>query len=125
MKKLIQKSKATVHLSNEHIPPKKIIQNALTAIYGIGRERAKEIGNVLCLNQSKRFGTAKIATIRKISKFIAKKYKVGGILRKQVTEDIKRKIRIRSYQGIRHRDRSPVRGQRTHTNAQTQRKRGI
>lgn len=111
-----------VYLFNEHIPPRKIVRDALTAIYGIGRERAENIGNVLCINGRKRFNTIKLATIRKISKYIARNYQVGGILRKQITEDIKKKIKIKSYQGIRHRNKLPVRGQRTHTNAQTQKR---
>lgn len=111
-----------VYLFNEHISPKKILNNALTSIYGIGRKRSQKIGNILCVNERKRFNTIGIATIRKISKCISEKSKVGGILQKQIIEDIKKKIKIKSYQGLRHRNKLPVRGQRTHTNAQTQKK---
>ncbi len=118
-----KKKEKMVYLFNEHIPPKKIIKNALTAIYGIGIKRAQKIGNEMCVNTKKRFNTIKIGTIRKISKCISKRYKVGGILQKQVNEDIKKKIKIKSYQGMRHKNKLPVRGQRTHTNAQTQKRR--
>lgn len=111
-----------VYIFNENISGKKRITRALTAIYGIGTKRAENIGKEMCINMKKRFNTIKIGTIRKISKNIGQKYKVGGILQKQISEDIKKKIKIKSYQGMRHKKRLPVRGQRTHTNAQTQKK---
>ncbi len=57
--------------------------------------------------------------VSKIREFIDRTYKVEGDLRREVAQDIKRKIEIGSYQGVRHRRGLPVRGQRTHTNART------
>ena len=57
--------------------------------------------------------------VSRIREFIDRTYKVEGDLRREVAQDIKRKIEIGSYQGIRHRRSLPVRGQRTHTNART------
>lgn len=111
-----------VYLFNEHIPTKKTIKKALTAIHGIGANRALALAGALCFNPNKRFFTLGLAPIRKISKYIATNYKVGGILQKQTIEDIKKKIKIRCYQGIRHKTNLPVRGQRTHTNARTQKR---
>jgi small subunit ribosomal protein S13 len=111
-----------VYLFNQHISPKKSIKYALTSIYGININNSKKIINYLCLNENKRFGTLKITQIRKISKYITSNYKVGGLLKKHVNDNIKKKIKIRSYQGIRHKLGLPVRGQRTHTNAQTQKR---
>jgi small subunit ribosomal protein S13 len=57
--------------------------------------------------------------VSRIREFIDRTYKVEGDLRREVAQDIKRKIEIGSYQGVRHRRSLPVRGQRTHTNART------
>ena len=108
-----------IYLFNQHISPKKPIKYALTAIYGINKNNAKNIVNALCLNESKRFGTLKITQIRKISKYITSNYKVGGLLKKQIIENIKKQIKIRSYKGIRHKKGLPVRGQSTKQNART------
>jgi small subunit ribosomal protein S13 len=111
-----------VYLFEQHISPKKTIEYALTVIHGLNASKAKDITNALCINGKKRFGTLGLTQIRKISKYILTHYRVGGILKKHVNDNIKRKIKIRSYQGIRHRLGLPVRGQRTHTNAQTQKR---
>lgn len=111
-----------IYLFNQHISEKKPIKQALKAIYGINIQNAKKIVNTLCLNSNKRFDTLKITQIRKISKYITSNYKVGGLLKKQNIENIKKQIKMRSYKGIRHKKGLPVRGQRTHTNAQTTKK---
>ena len=115
-----KKKKKMIYLFNQHISSKKPIKYALTAIYGINKNNAKKILNVLCLNENKRFGTLKITQIRRISKYITTNYKVGGLLKKYIIENIKKQIKMKSYRGIRHKLGLPVRGQRTHTNAQTQ-----
>lgn len=111
-----------IYLFNQHISSKKPIKQALKAIYGINIQNSQKIINTLCLNSNKRFDTLKITHIRKISKLIASNYKVGGLLKKQIIENIKKQIKMRSYKGIRHKQGLPVRGQRTHTNAQTMKK---
>lgn len=114
-----------IYLFNQHISSKKPIKQALKAIYGINIKNAQNISNILCLNTKKRFGSLKITTIRRLGKYITSNYKVGGLLQKSNIENIKKKIKIRSYQGIRHKKNLPVRGQRTHTNAQTQKNKKI
>jgi small subunit ribosomal protein S13 len=114
-----------IYLFNQHISPKKPIKQALQVIYGINLNNAQKIANDLCLNSNKRFDTLKINQIRRISKYISSYYKVGGLLKKHIIENIKKKIKMKSYQGIRHKKSLPVRGQRTHTNAQTQKHKKI
>ena len=114
-----------VYIFNKKIPPRKPIHNALTHIYGIGSRKASEIANHLCINAASRFHKLTSTQISKITKHITSvnfSSKVGSLLQKNVNENIKRYIKIRSYRGLRHRNSLPVRGQRTHTNAQTQKK---
>ena len=114
-----------VYISNKKIPPQKPIHNALTHIYGIGRKKASEITDHLCINPSSRFHELTSTQISKITKHITSinfPSKVGSLLQKNVNANIKRYIKIRSYRGLRHRNSLPVRGQRTHTNAKTQKR---
>lgn len=109
-----------IHLFNQHIYTKKSIKYALTSIYGININNAKNILNNLCLNENKRFNTLNITHIKKITKYITNNYKVSGLLKKYIFENIEKLIKMRCYKGIRHKKNLPVRGQRTRTNAQTQ-----
>jgi small subunit ribosomal protein S13 len=109
-------------LFNRHIPPRKTIKNALTSIYGIGAQRAKEISNFLCINPNNRFCALSAPQISNVCTHIASRYEVGAALRRGIDENIRRHVKIRSYRGTRHRSGLPLRGQRTHTNAQTARK---
>jgi len=114
-----------VYVFNKYIPPERTIKSALTLIYGIGDERAKKIANTLCFNPNKRFYTLGFLLTQEVNKHITANYKVGGPLKGQVMENIKKLVKIRCYRGIRHRNNLPVRGQRTHTNAQTQKVLGL
>ena len=91
---------------------------ALTSIYGIGDTRAKQIcaaAGVAPETQVKDLAEPEVAGLRTaVANFV-----VEGDLRREVSQNIKRKVEIGSYQGIRHRRGLPVRGQRTHTNART------
>ena len=111
-----------VYVFNKYISPKKTIKIALTTIYGIGKARAINITNSLCINENLRFNSLKGVEISKICKYIATQYKVGTTLQKTVSDDIKKHIKIRNYKGIRHTLKLPVRGQRTHTNAKTRKR---
>ena len=122
-----------VYIFNKYIQPKKTISNALTIIFGIGKNRALQICHALCINPNKRFFEllrTKSAYISTIHKYISDKSnwkniptsKVASLLSKEIHENIKNYIKIRCYRGLRHKLSLPVRGQRTHTNAQTQRK---
>jgi small subunit ribosomal protein S13 len=101
------------------LPREKRIDIALQYIYGIGITRAGETVKSLGLDGGRRVRDLTDEEVTKIRGWIDRNYKVEGDLRRDVAQDIKRKIEIGSYQGIRHRRSLPVRGQRTHTNART------
>jgi small subunit ribosomal protein S13 len=101
------------------LPRDKRVDVALRYIYGIGSTRAAQIVQGVDLDGGRKIRDLTDEEIVKIREFIDRSFKVEGDLRRDVAGDIKRKIEIGSYQGIRHRRSLPVRGQRTHTNART------
>jgi small subunit ribosomal protein S13 len=101
------------------LPRDKRVDVALRYIYGIGSTRAGQIVQGVDLDGGRKIRDLTDEEIVKIRDFIDRNFKVEGDLRRDVAGDIKRKIEIGSYQGIRHRRSLPVRGQRTHTNART------
>jgi small subunit ribosomal protein S13 len=101
------------------LPRDKRVDVALRYIYGIGPTRARQTVQGADLDGGRKVRDLTDAEVVKIRDWIDQKYKVEGDLRRDVAQDIKRKIEIGSYQGIRHRRSLPVRGQRTHTNART------
>ena len=101
------------------LPRDKRVDIALRYIYGIGPTRSAQIVTGSSLDGSTRVRDLSEEEVSKIREFIDREYKVEGDLRREVAQDIKRKIEIGCYQGIRHRRSLPVRGQRTHTNART------
>jgi small subunit ribosomal protein S13 len=111
-----------IYLFNQHISSKKTIKYALISIYGLNLHSVKKIINNLCINENLRFGLLNTNHIRRISKYILSNFQVGGLLKKHNQDNIKKKIKLRIYQGIRHKLNLPVRGQRTHTNAQTRKR---
>jgi small subunit ribosomal protein S13 len=92
---------------------------ALTYIYGIGRTRSQEILDATGVSYDLRTKDLTDADIRVLGDYINESLKVEGDLRREVQADIRRKIEIGCYQGLRHRRGLPVRGQRTKTNART------
>ena len=106
-------------LEGVDLPREKRLEVALTYIYGIGRTRALETVNGIGLDPGKRVHQLGDDDLVKLRDWIANNYRVEGDLRREVTADIRRKVEIGSYQGIRHRRGLPVHGQRTHTNART------
>ena len=106
-------------ISGVDIPRDKRLEISLTYIYGIGLTRAQQICAETCVDGDTRVRSLTDDEVSKIRRFIEANYEVEGDLRRQVQQDIKRKIEIGSYQGIRHRRGLPVRGQRTHTNARS------
>ena len=101
------------------LPREKRLEIALTYIYGIGRTRATETLRSTGVSPDRRvrdLGDEELVALRD---WIETNYKIEGDLRREVASDIRRKIEIGSYQGIRHRRGLPVHGQRTHTNART------
>ena len=101
------------------LPRDKRVDIALRYIYGIGPTRAFQIVDALDIDASTRVRDLSEEEVSKIRELIDREYKVEGDLRREVAQEIKRKIEIGCYQGIRHRRSLPVRGQRTHTNART------
>jgi small subunit ribosomal protein S13 len=101
------------------IPREKRLVISLTYIYGIGPSIAKQICATVEMDESTRVRDLTEEEVSKIRNYIDSNLKVEGDLRREVAGDIKRKIEIGCYQGIRHRRGLPVRGQRTHTNART------
>ncbi len=101
------------------LPRDKRVDIALRYIYGIGPTRAFEIVSGAGVDAGTRVRDLSEEEVSRIREFIDRTYKVEGDLRREVAQDIKRKIEIGCYQGVRHRRSLPVRGQRTHTNART------
>ncbi|NNH71907.1 30S ribosomal protein S13 [Nocardia uniformis] len=102
------------------LPREKRMEIALTYIFGIGRTRSKEILAATGVNADLRSKDLGDEDLTKLRDFIEQSdLKVEGDLRREVQADIRRKIEIGCYQGIRHRRGLPVRGQRTKTNART------
>lgn len=101
------------------LPREKRMEIALTYIYGVGRTRAKETLQATGVSPDVRVKDATEDDLVKLREYIENNFKVEGDLRREVQADIRRKVEIGSYQGIRHRRGLPVHGQRTKTNART------
>ncbi len=101
------------------LPRDKRLEVALTYVYGIGRTRAKQTLSETGISPDLRTDQLGDEELVKLRDWIEANYQVEGDLRREVQADIRRKVEIGSYQGIRHRRGLPVRGQRTHTNART------
>jgi small subunit ribosomal protein S13 len=101
------------------IPREKRLEIALTYVFGIGRSTAQKICDELELSRDTRVRDLTEDEVNRIRVYVDANLTVEGDLRRDVQQDIKRKIEIGCYQGIRHRKGLPVRGQRTHTNART------
>ena len=106
-------------ISGVDLPREKRLEIALTYIYGIGRTRAAETLAATGVNGDTRVHALSEDDLQKLREWIDANYQVEGDLRREVSADIRRKIEIGCYQGIRHRKGLPVRGQRTQTNART------
>ncbi|HKE99133.1 MAG TPA: 30S ribosomal protein S13 [Actinomycetes bacterium] len=101
------------------LPRDKRVEVGLTYIYGLGRTRSLETLKGTRINPNTRVRDLSDDEVVRLREWIDSHFKVEGDLRREVDQDIKRKIEIGCYQGIRHRRHLPVRGQRTHTNART------
>ena len=106
-------------ISGVDIPREKRLEISLTYIFGIGRTTSQQICDGVGIDRSTRVRDLTDEEVNRIRQFIDNNVKVEGDLRREVDQDIRRKMEIGSYQGIRHRKGLPVRGQRTHTNART------
>jgi small subunit ribosomal protein S13 len=106
-------------LAGVDLPREKRLEIALTYIYGIGRTRAQQTLAETGVSPDVRVKDLSDDDLVKLRDHIDGHFKVEGDLRREVASDIRRKVEIGSYQGIRHRRGLPVHGQRTHTNART------
>ena len=101
------------------LPRDKRVEVALTYIYGMGRTRAKETLEATGISPDLRVKDMDDQQLVALRDYIEANFKVEGDLRREVAADIRRKVEIGCYQGIRHRRGLPVHGQRTKTNART------
>ena len=106
-------------ISGVDIPREKRVEISLTYIYGIGRSTAQQICEASEIHPDTRVRNLTDEEVARLRGFIDANLRVEGDLRREVSQDIKRKMEIGCYQGLRHRRGLPVRGQRTHTNART------
>ena len=122
VRKTSARRRRTAHmarLSGVDLPRDKRIEVALTYIYGIGRTRALQTLQATGVNADTRVSSLTDDDLLKLRDWIDASYQVEGDLRREIQADIRRKVEIGSYQGIRHRRGLPVHGQRTQTNART------
>ena len=101
------------------IPREKRLEISLTYIFGIGLTTSQKICGELELDPDTKVSNLTEDEVNKIRQYVDQNLTIEGDLRRDVQNDIKRKIEIGCLQGIRHRKGLPVRGQRTHTNART------
>jgi small subunit ribosomal protein S13 len=101
------------------IPREKRLEIALTYIYGVGRTTAQQVCDSAEMSRDTRVRDLTEEEVAKLRGYIDQHLKVEGDLRREVAQNIKRKMEIGSYAGLRHRRGLPVRGQRTRTNART------
>src|SRR5258708_1829374 len=101
------------------LPRDKRMEIALTYIFGVGRTRSSQALTATGIDPNKRAKDLTDEEVVQLRDFIEGNFKVEGDLRREVQADIRRKVEIGCYEGIRHRRGLPVRGQRTRTNAQT------
>ena len=101
------------------LPREKRLEIALTYIYGVGRTRSKEVLAATGLSPDVRVRDLDEPALVQLRDYIEANFRVEGDLRREVAADIRRKVEIGSYEGLRHRRGLPVRGQRTKTNART------
>ncbi len=101
------------------LPRDKRVEVALTYIFGVGRTRAKQSLASTGINPDVRVKDLTDADLVKLRDYLEASFKLEGDLRREVAADIRRKVEIGSYEGLRHRRGLPVRGQRTKTNART------
>lgn len=106
-------------ISGVDLPRRKRVEIGLTSIYGIGRGTSRRILEKLNIEPDTKTDDLSESEINSIRKVIDNEYKVEGVLRTEISMNIKRLMDLGSYRGLRHRKSLPVRGQRTSTNART------
>ena len=106
-------------LSGVDLPREKRVEIALTYVFGIGRSLSKQVLNETGVNPDTRVRDLSEEDLVRLREYVDANLKTEGDLRREIQADIRRKVEIGCYQGLRHRRGLPVRGQRTSTNART------
>ncbi len=106
-------------IAGTDLPRDKRVEVGLTYIFGVGRTTSRRVLQDLEIDLNTKVRDLTDSEVVRIRQYIDANLQVEGDLRREVAQNIKRKIEIGSYQGLRHRRGLPVRGQRTHTNART------
>jgi small subunit ribosomal protein S13 len=106
-------------ISGVDIPREKRLEIALTYIYGVGRTAAQQVCDQTGMSRDTRVRDLTEEEVAQLRGYIDQNLKVEGDLRREIAQNIKRKMEIGCYEGLRHRRGLPVRGQRTRTNART------
>ncbi|WP_405586336.1 30S ribosomal protein S13 [Streptomyces sp. NBC_01190] len=106
-------------LSGVDLPREKRVEIALTYVFGIGRSRSLEVLKETGVSPDVRVRDLSEDDLVKLRDYVDANFKTEGDLRREIQADIRRKVEIGCYQGLRHRRGLPVHGQRTHTNART------
>ena len=106
-------------IAGTDLPRDKRVEIGLTYIFGVGRTTSQNLLTQLEINPDTKVRDLTDSEVVKIRQFVDGNLTVEGDLRRDIAQNIKRKMEIGSYQGLRHRRGLPVRGQRTHTNART------
>jgi small subunit ribosomal protein S13 len=101
------------------LPREKRVEVALTYIFGVGRTRSHQALAATGVSPDTRVRDLTDADLVQLRDYLESNVKIEGDLRREIASDIRRKVEIGSYEGIRHRRGLPVRGQRTKTNART------
>lgn len=112
-------------IAGVNIPTNKRVEIALTYIHGIGRTKATEICEKLGFARERRVSELTDAEVIQVREMIDNDFTVEGDLRREVAMNIKRLMDLKSYRGLRHRNKLPVRGQRTSTNARTRKGKAV
>jgi small subunit ribosomal protein S13 len=112
-------------IAGVNIPTQKKVFIALRYIFGVGPMKSKEILENVKIDGHKRVHELTDQEVLKIREYIDSHFKVEGDLRREVSMNIKRLLDLKCYRGLRHRNKLPVRGQRTHTNARTRKGKAI
>ncbi|MEV5608194.1 30S ribosomal protein S13 [Streptomyces sp. NPDC052225] len=106
-------------LEGVDLPRDKRVEVALTYVFGIGRTRAQQTLDATGVDRNVRVRDLSEEDLVKIREYVDQNFQTEGDLRREIQADIRRKVEIGCYQGLRHRRGLPVRGQRTSTNART------
>jgi small subunit ribosomal protein S13 len=106
-------------ISGVDIPREKRLEISLTYIFGIGRTTAQHVCDGVSISRDTRVRDLTDEEVAQLRTFVDANLKVEGDLRREIAANIKRKVEIGSYEGLRHRRSLPVHGQRTRTNART------